>query len=280
MESTRKTAALTIGVLFFIACVGVAIVFYRAVSMPSQDMSEEFAGGVVSTTTVDRGDAGAVVGSGSYIVEEIPLPDLEGIASEPSLPKLDRPVTFPSFFPEDARGILGKQIASTTATLTKDPRNIAAWFDLALQRKLIDDYEGAREIWEYLKERFPDNSVSFGNLGELYHLYLKDYPKSEANYRRAIENEPSGIALYRGLHELYKYSYKTDTTAAADALLEGLKKNSENAELLILLGHYYRERGEVASARGYYERALAAVAGSGLNRELEDQLRSILSDLK
>lgn len=197
-------------------------------------------------------------GDGDFVVEQVPIN--EGIPA----PDLARPIVFPAGVSEEFKRIMTERINKTSAELKKNPENIDVWLDLAIHRKTIDDYKGAAEIWEYVLEFQPDNSVVLGNLGELYHLYLKDYPKSENYYKSAIALDQTRIALYRGLHELYKYSYKKETTAAADILKIGLERNPDNTDLLILLGVYYKDTGDKKSARLYYTEALsiAKVAGN------------------
>ena len=53
------------------------------------------------------------------------------------------------------------------------------WLVLGVYRKMIGDYESAKEVWEYASAIRPQNSVSFNNLGELYAYYLKDNAKAE-----------------------------------------------------------------------------------------------------
>lgn len=226
---------------------------------------------IVVSTTPDLGNLG-IVGEGDFTVEQVPIN--EGIKA----PNLNRPIVFPAGVNTEFKRIMTERINKTSAELKKNPENIDAWLDLAIHRKTIDDYKGAAEIWEYVLEFQPDNSVVLGNLGELYHFYLKDYPKSENYYKRAIALDQTRISLYRGLHELYKYSYKKDTTAAADILKTGLERNPNNTDLLILLGLYYREKGDKNSARLYYEQALA-IAKQTQNQALVDALERDLRGL-
>ena len=80
----------------------------------------------------------------------------------------------------------------------------------------------------------PTNPVAFQDLGDLYQTYKVNYPKAETNYLLAVSLQPTNIDLYRKLYTLYKYQYKTDTTAAADILVQGLKANPNNPDLIKL----------------------------------------------
>ncbi|OHA25396.1 MAG: hypothetical protein A3D56_01260 [Candidatus Taylorbacteria bacterium RIFCSPHIGHO2_02_FULL_45_35] len=213
-----------------------------------------------------------VQGEGDFTVERVPLEE------EIKAPDLSRPIVFSDGVPAEFRRIMTERIEKDSIELRKTPDNFDAWLDLAIQRKTIDDYKGAAEIWEYVLEFQPNNSVVLGNLGELHHLYLKDYPKSESYYKAAISLDPSRVDLYRALHELYKYSYKQNTSAAADILKEGLVKNPDNTDLLILLGAYYRDNGDKQSARVYFEQALS-IAKKNQNQVLVDALERDISKL-
>ena len=95
---------------------------------------------------------------------------------------------------------------------------------LGVYRKIIGDYEGAREVWEYASAIRPQNSVSFNNLGELYAYYLKNNKKAEENYAKAIENDPSAIYIYRNFFDFYRYFAK-DTAKARAILEKGIAAN-------------------------------------------------------
>tara|TARA_B100001971_G_C18183784_1_gene534356 strand:- start:42 stop:860 length:819 start_codon:yes stop_codon:yes gene_type:complete len=190
----------------------------------------------------------------AYNIEILPIDDID----EPSvsLPELNRSLEFPQDFPNDARDIVTAKIAKLNEELTSDPTLFDNWLALAIQRKLIEDYEGARDIWEYLNIISSGNSVSFHNLGDLYHFFLKDYPKAEENFRKAIENSPGQLSYYINLHELYKYSYKQDTNLAIEVLFDGLKIDSTSTDILIALAIYYKEeKNDVENAKKYYEQA-------------------------
>ncbi|MDP7365686.1 MAG: hypothetical protein QGH83_00290 [Candidatus Pacebacteria bacterium] len=198
-------------------------------------------------TDVSENDTG-------YNIEILPIDDID----EPSipLPELNQSLQFPQDFPDDARDIVKVRIEKLNEELASDPTSFDNWLNLAIQRKIIDDFEGARDIWEYLNTMFPGNSISFRNLGDLYHFYLKDYPKSEQNFRKAIENKPDQLSYYINLHELYKYSYKRDTNLAIEVLFDGLKIDSTSTDILIALAIYYKEeKNDVENAKKYYEQA-------------------------
>lgn len=196
-------------------------------------------------------------------------------------PDLNRKLTFPKDFPGDAKKIITDNVATLVENLKKNPADYSSWLDLAIQYKTIADYEGARLVWEYVNTAAPTQSISFHNLGNLYDLYLKNYPKSEENYLTAIKNGPNQTSSYLGMHELYRYSYKQNTSAAVDILLQGMKAIPApgNVDLTIMLASYYKDKHDIANAKKYYQQALAVVRGLG-NNAMVTQLTAEISALK
>ncbi|MBP9669388.1 MAG: hypothetical protein KBE09_03805 [Candidatus Pacebacteria bacterium] len=195
---------------------------------------------------------------------------------EDSLPPLDYTVQFEEGVPEGTRSALLGNIKKLTTILEEDPSHFNAWLDLALQYKVAGDYSAAEKVWLYLVDTAPQSGLSAHNLGTLYHLNLKDNEKAEKFFIVAIKREPLQGAYYLSFHELYRYSYKTETTLAADILKEGLKLTPENTDLLLALAVYYRDdKKDKKLAREYYTQARDAVAKTG-NTEL---VRAIETDI-
>jgi len=225
------------------------------------------------TTTGNMG----IEGSGDYKIELISSETIKSPIGL-SVPDLDRPVVFTGIFSDGEKMAMIKDIKRLSEELKEDSNLFNNWLSLGLQRKEIGDYEGAREAWEYASVISPTNSVSLSNLGDLYHYYLKDYVKSEENLLKAIENSSGNIALYRSLHELYKYSYKEKAGLADDILFKGLEENPNNLDLLILLGLYYKETEDIENSRKYYGKALVEAQKQG-NNDLVDALQQNIQEL-
>lgn len=157
----------------------------------------------------------------------------------PPAPPLERSFTpLKTLLPQIVTAVEG-QMATTVAILKKDPKRIDAWIDLGLQRKTLGDYEGARLAWEYAKALGPNtNIVPWNNLGDLYHFYLKDYMKSEENWKKVIALKSDYIQGYRGLFELYMYSYKEKASQIPIFLKAGIAKNPTATDLKQMLADY------------------------------------------
>jgi tetratricopeptide (TPR) repeat protein len=166
-----------------------------------------------------------VTGSGDYTVEQVPIepPTLGAISISKDLPV-------------DVQTILHSKIDAQYTILRKDPTRVDVWLQLGVNRKIGGDFAGAVEAWDYVTAVAPDaiRAVAYGNLGDLYTYFLKDYPRAELNFKQAIALSPQKIDYYRTLYYLYRDVYKTNTTAASDILKQGLAANPGNTDLLQL----------------------------------------------
>lgn len=218
--------------------------------------------------TSTPGSAGAVEGAGEEGAELSPIP----------IPDLDRPYVPPERLPEDVREEARVRVASTVSNLKENWQLYSRWLDLAAYRKNADDNEGAEEIWLYVAEVWPAEPVAFLNLADLYASTLKDYAKAEPYYRKVIALRPDYVPAYRALHDIYRLKWKTDTSAAEDVLLEGLRANPKNVDLMVPLALYYKEEDRYAEARAYLEESLAETEKAG-KKELADAIRAEIATL-
>jgi tetratricopeptide (TPR) repeat protein len=165
-------------------------------------------------------------------------------------------------FSDTKRAEIYTAIGNHGKTVKENPDYFFGWIQIGLLKKVIGDYEGARDAWEYAGLLRPENSLSFGNLGELYWRYLPDYPRSERNFKTAIANKPSDVGFYVSLSDLYFYSYKEKAELADDILLQGLAKNPESIDLVRHLAFLYERRGEYAFAITWWQKVLAKDPGN------------------
>ncbi|MBL7045759.1 MAG: hypothetical protein ISR99_01895 [Parcubacteria group bacterium] len=168
-------------------------------------------------------------------------------------PDIDRETVFATALVE-LKELTAEGFKKTRENLHEEPYSMNDWLDLAIHYKTVDDFDGAKEVWEYLTLAAPNNSVPFNNLGDLYHFYLHDFPKAEGYMKDAIKraNDPS---YFLNLYQLYKLSYKKDTNLAELALLDGLKSNQGNINILMALAKHYEDLGEGAKAITRYKEA-------------------------
>ncbi len=165
-----------------------------------------------------------VTGTGDFKVESLPL-----AGSFPPPPDLSRPVKITLSLPVETEKAATARIGEISLELKKNPELFDHWLELGRLRKIIGDYEGVRQAWEYASLLLPSNHVSFNNLGELYGYYLKDWAKAEANYKKAVLNGPDQIYIYRNFADFYRFVLN-DPEKAKALLEEGIKANPGASE--------------------------------------------------
>lgn len=139
----------------------------------------------------------------------------------------------------------------------ENPDFFFGWIQVGLLKKIIGDYEGARDAWKYAGAIRPLNSVSFANLGELYWRYIPDYPRSEKNFLASIKNKPDDSSTYISLSDLYFYSYTEKKDRADDILLEGIRANPKDINLMKWLASLYEREKEYSKALEWWKKVLA-----------------------
>ena len=209
--------------------------------------------GVEAPQTPSSASSVGIQSTGDYTIKQIPI---ENQGSKAPAPSPNRPLTFSTDLPPEAKKIITDNVARLVTILKGDSSSFNAWLDLGSYRKQIGDYEGAREAWEYAALLAPESYVPWNNLGDLYAHYLKDYLKAEQNFKKAVVLKPDYIGGYRALYELYYYSYKEKANLAPQILKDGLAKNPPNTDLMVLLAQYHKETGDKTQARSYYNQAL------------------------
>ena len=209
---------------------------------------------------ISDGGVGAEISEGEGTITQIPV-NLDLTAPGPMRQNLDRPIAFPDGYDADAERIIRSNIATLTAQLKTDPNSFQAWMDLAVQYKIIEDLEGAREIWEFLNKAAPENTVSRVNLGNLYHYELKDFEKSEKNFKEAIGINEEIPEAHLGLFELYRYSYKTNTNLAEMTLIDAMTALPKNLTIRLTLAAHYHGTGRNAESKALYEETRTLAEG-------------------
>ena len=131
-----------------------------------------------------------------------------------------------------------KELKDLSSQLKSEPNYIQGWLQLGILRKYLGDYEGASLAWQYATFLRPQDYIAFSNLGDLYHYYLRDFPKAERYLRKAVDVKPDYVAGYKNIFDLYMLSYKEKENLAEPVLLEGIKKNPDDHYLETILVSY------------------------------------------
>lgn len=244
-----KEKKIIIQTVVVIVLVGLLIVLFG--KKEGGNVPENGSPTATSTGTVTEIVPGVgISGDGDYTIE------VENLTAK--APSLDRVLIGEAgkVYPKDVQEALLSSMRSVIDVLKKDPTQLDYWLELGNLRKQAGDFDGAIAIWEYLIKITPSNYVYYSNIGNAYHYDLKNYPKAEEYLKKVIEINPGYIIGYRDLSDLYRLSYKKETTLATDVLKNGLVKNPNAIDLLMPLGVFYRDTGDKAAAVKYFEQAL------------------------
>jgi tetratricopeptide (TPR) repeat protein len=188
----------------------------------------------IATTTVDLGNGQSVTLPPGVTIETVGTTTASA-SSAVKAPSLNGAIKIDAKLASDVQAALRTNEQTLITQLKANPDRLDLWLKLGLYRKMAGDYAGAAEAWNYVANSQSNISyVAYGNLGNLYADFLKDYPKAEASYKAAIALKPTVIDYYRQLYYLYKGFYKINTSAAGDILRQGLKANPNNPDLLQL----------------------------------------------
>ena len=201
-SSTRTTAIL----LFFLA-LGAGIVFVgRDKPLPPVD------------STGSSNSSATTISDSNIKLEKIERPNL------------DKKLIFPAGMSDASKRDAQTKLRAIIEALKARPTDAQMWNDLGLYRKLIEDYQGAREAWEYAALLLPTWSPPYSNLANLYTFEIKDLAKAEGYYAQAIETDPQILDYYYHAHDFYIYHLKD--VAKARAVLElGIKNIDDKTDI-------------------------------------------------
>lgn len=247
-----------IGAVVVIVLAGAGFFFWKHTT-PAALPATDTATTTSQTPVISVGPDGTVTSSNSgYTVTQVP------VSTTTSVPDYKSPLTCGSDIPPDVCTRLKEQAADAAARIDKDKNDGNAWINLGTIRKIADDYKGAEAAWSYVTKLFPGNPIAFSNLGDLYMNFLHDYAKAEANYKAAIQAEPTGTSFYADLFSLYtNTSYRPTATAAEDILKAGIAANPKAIDLPVALARYYKSLGRTADAQAQYDSAIANAKAAG-----------------
>lgn len=176
---------------------------------------------------------------------------------------------------EERRQKLYGTIQNDGTAVKKDPNLFNVWIELGLLKKIIGDYEGARDAWEYAGAIRPKNAVSFANLGEIYASYLKNPAKAEKNFKIAIANQPNAPGAYITLSDFYSAEGRAQD--AIDILLKGNTANPKSVDIIKMLGRRYGEVKNYTQAILWWQKVLALEPGNAAVAAEIDSLKKMIT---
>ena len=199
-----------------------------------QKTEKEKTGNTATSTNNTEGVNLNIGGEGDFKVEPIKITQKNQLNAK-AIALLEREIIVASSTDSATIQRSSEKIKELISSLKSDPANMENWLVLGVYRKILGDYAGAIDVWNYVGVISPTNSTSFNNLGELYAYQLKDNAKAEENYQKAIVNDPSAIYIYRNFFDFYRYFAK-DMAKARAILEQGIAANpSTSSDLKNLL---------------------------------------------
>lgn len=178
-------------------------------------------------------------------------------------------------FPESYKAKLRAELQDLAKKVASDTAGFDDWMRIGVIKKVFRDFVGARDAWEYAGTVYTLNALPFYNLGDLYGSYIKDYPKAESAFQRAIKLDPKKSGFYTAFAELYRYFYVAKKDLVIPTIESGLKALPNDPNLLLYLGSYYRDdMKDNAKAIFYYEKVLAQDPLNSALKEEIDRLKS------
>jgi tetratricopeptide (TPR) repeat protein len=144
--------------------------------------------------------------------------------------------------------------------------------DYAIAQYAVGDAVGAEQTLRKQISKGGDGAIVHYSLGNA----LRDQKKTDdaiSEYKTAIDKDKSLLSAYFNLGSIYQYSLK-DLAKAEDVYKQGIENNPKNADLQVLLGQVYEQKGDIAAARISYEAALAIQSDNASAKAALDRLNA------
>ncbi|MBU4348179.1 tetratricopeptide repeat protein [Patescibacteria group bacterium] len=184
----------------------------------------------------------------------------------------DMPIIFSVQTTKENKEKNSKRIEEINNQIKEDYQHLDLLLEAGSLRQVVGDYEGAVRTWEFASAVFPKNYTSFQNTGFVYGFYLKDYDKSEENYLKSLENDPTNIQVYLDLVDIYTFSNQMEKIPV---FLKTSLKNIGHSNQLFLkasLAKYYVDIKDNTNAIKYYEEVLA---GDPSNEDIKQEIERL-----
>ncbi len=168
------------------------------------------------------------------------------------------------------------RFAAELKLIGDDRNNIDAWIGLAIIKKSVENYAGARDVLEYTKHLAPNNPTIYYDLGDLYASFLRDNKSAELNFVKAVQLDSYEEFTYLGLADFYRDFYPEKSAEIPKVLLSGLDHIKNNPNLALELASYYRSVGDKADAITYFELVLQNPEITGTQQALiQDEIKKL-----
>ncbi|MGV0830143.1 tetratricopeptide repeat protein [Empedobacter brevis] len=147
---------------------------------------------------------------------------------------------------------LGKQNYNRAIEL--EPDFFMAYNNLASIYLREKNFDKAVKTLELGLEQNPNDPVTLYNLATLITIHLKDFSRAKKYFRESIRLNNFYISAKLGLAKLLILNYG-DIDEAKELLLDAIKIEPNNEEILVHLSIVYKLLGELEKAHEYYDKA-------------------------
>jgi len=149
-------------------------------------------------------------------------------AAEPQVPDLDRPIKISANLSEEARKKAILDIQEISGMLKGNHDYFDGWLQLGILRKIIGDYNGAIDAWNFAGVIRPKSTIPFANLADLYAFYIRDNKKAEDSFLRAISADPQNGFTYFQTARFYEEILQ-DMAKAKEILRQGISAGADSS---------------------------------------------------
>lgn len=114
-----------------------------------------------------------------------------------------------------------KYLAEAALLLKEKPDHFDTWIAVGIHKKFFNNFQGARDAWEYAKLLKSEVVLPYLNLGNLYAYHIRDLVKAESNFFAASQRDPNNVfGSYYSLADFYRnFGFKDKAIAAYQKVL-------------------------------------------------------------
>ncbi|MEK7148142.1 MAG: hypothetical protein AAB758_02490 [Patescibacteria group bacterium] len=147
-------------------------------------------------------------------------------SAEPKTPDLDRPIKINANLNDSDKERTISEIQEISGILKGDHDYFDGWLQLGILRKMIGDYDGAIEAWNFAGVIRPKSTISFLNSANIYAFYIRDNKNAEDSFLKAVSADPQNGFSYFQVARFYEDILK-DKEKAKKILLQGISAGAD-----------------------------------------------------
>ena len=184
-----------------------------------------------------------LIATGFYIFSAKKISEKNVVADNTAITAPFDNMVIPADYDEATRAVIQEKIDGIKKVYEEKPDIWEVWISLGGLKILLKDYDGAIASYRQSIALYPENTLGYRGIAEVYNQNLKDYKKAEEYYKLALEINPGDAEVYISLAVLQHYRLG-DTKAAETTLLTGLARTQNNEEIMVRLIRFYNTIGD------------------------------------